>query len=371
MRIAADRPLIFRIIAVLTAAALTAGAALELPELARVPTELIAACTGWITLALLLELLSIAGFAVAFKLVFGAGLSWRSSTIGALRGVGASALLPGGALVGPAAAASSVGADRLAVRDLARGTVAFTILTNAPEALALCLFGSALWLGWVDGPHDVARTLLPVGAVLGVAAVTLVVARTRRVALRRPSGLGPRGPAWLRQSLAAVGDGAGEALCALRSGDWKLLGPFAVYAFDNAVLWAAFRAQGHSPAASVIVMGYVIGSTVSALPIPGGLVATEGGLVGALVLYGAPAGHAVIAVLLYRAVTLLLPTLVGAAAWGSRLLPFASPQPLVLREDARAVGDDTALPEPSHEAAQIRKRDHLRRRRAVPDRQAV
>jgi uncharacterized membrane protein YbhN (UPF0104 family) len=71
-------------------------------------------------------------------------------------------------------------------------------------------------------------------------------------------------------------------------------------------------------------MGYVIGSLVSALPTPGGLVATEGGLVGALVLYGAPAGPAVVAVLLYRAITLVLPTILGAAAWGSHAAALGS-----------------------------------------------
>jgi hypothetical protein len=61
----------------------------------------------------------------------------------------------------------------------------------------------------------------------------------------------------------------------------------------------------------------VVGSLGAALPLPAGIGATEGGLIGALVLYGAPAGPSAAAVLLYRALTLLFSTLLGAAAWGA------------------------------------------------------
>ena len=66
----------------------------------------------------------------------------------------------------------------------------------------------------------------------------------------------------------------------------------AYYAFDNAVLWAAFHAYGNAPPVSVIVMGYLVGSFGAAVPVPAGLGAVEGGLIGALVLYGAPAASA-------------------------------------------------------------------------------
>jgi uncharacterized membrane protein YbhN (UPF0104 family) len=68
-------------------------------------------------------------------------------------------------------------------------------------------------------------------------------------------------------------------------------------------------------------MGYLVGSLGAALPMPAGLGAVEGGLIGALVLYGAPAGPAAGAVLLYRGVSLLLPVALSACAWA--LLPLA------------------------------------------------
>src|SRR6202043_830158 len=64
-------------------------------------------------------------------------------------------------------------------------------------------------------------------------------------------------------------------------GNWKLVGAVAYYAFDNAVLWAAFHAYGRTPALGVLVMGYLVGSLGAALPIPAGIGAVEGGLLGA------------------------------------------------------------------------------------------
>jgi hypothetical protein len=62
-------------------------------------------------------------------------------------------------------------------------------------------------------------------------------------------------------------------------------------------------------------MGYLVGSLGAALPIPAGIGALEGGLIGALVLYGTPAAAATAAVLLYRGVSLLIAVPLGALAW--------------------------------------------------------
>jgi uncharacterized protein (TIRG00374 family) len=99
-------------------------------------------------------------------------------------------------------------------------------------------------------------------------------------------------------------------------GNWKLAGAIAYYAFDNAVLWVAFHAYGGAPAISVIVMGYLVGSLGALLPLPAGIGGVEGGLIGALVLYGARAAPAAGAVLLYRGISLSLPVALGGLAWG-------------------------------------------------------
>ena len=94
-------------------------------------------------------------------------------------------------------------------------------------------------------------------------------------------------------------------------------GAIGYWAWDNAVLWATFHAFGHVPALSLILMGYLIGQLGGLLPIPGGVGGIDGGLVGTLIVYGAPAATTVAAVLAYRVILFWLPLLVGAVAFGS------------------------------------------------------
>jgi uncharacterized membrane protein YbhN (UPF0104 family) len=294
-------------------AAAALAAALASPQLRDAPAQLLAACTTWITIALVFESLSIGGFLVIFKLAFGDGMGWRQALVGALRGLGASGLLPAGGLIGPAAAAASV--DDARHRDqTARSAIAFVIVTNVPGVIVVVALGVALALGYGAAPHDLPRTLVPVGVGLALTLATLVIAGG---SASRPVTTAPRATPWLRRGLSVVRGGAKDACALMRSGDWKLLGAFGYYVFDNALLWAAFRAGGHAPSFSVVAMAYVVGSLGAVVPLPGGIGATEGGLIGALVLYGAPAGPSAAAVLLYRGVALPFTTLLGAAAWGA------------------------------------------------------
>jgi hypothetical protein len=153
------------------------------------------------------------------------------------------------------------------------------------------------------------------------AGLWLTCAPSRSDSPRSRNARWPRGPKRIAAGLAVVRDGVAYARCVLAAGNWKLLGAFGYYAFDNAVLWAAFRAYGRTPPLSVIVMGYLVGSLGSAVPLPAGIGVVEGGLIGALVLYGAPVLPATGAVLLYRGISLLLPVGVSTCAWA--LMPAA------------------------------------------------
>jgi uncharacterized membrane protein YbhN (UPF0104 family) len=73
-------------------------------------------------------------------------------------------------------------------------------------------------------------------------------------------------------------------------------------------------------------MGYLVGSLAGALPLPAGLGAVDGGMIGALVLYGAPVLPAAAAVLLFRGITLVLPAVLGALAWTWRPTPQRTPR---------------------------------------------
>src|SRR5206468_11984511 len=121
----------------------------------------------------------------------------------------------------------------------------------------------------------------------------------------------------LRRGLAAtrraVIDGTAEALQLLRSGDRRVLaGSVGYWVFDNAVLWATFHAFGLSPPLTVVLMGYLIGQLGGLLPIPGRIGGIDGGLIGTLIVYGAPAAGTAAAVLAYRVILFWLPLVMGA-----------------------------------------------------------
>ncbi len=72
-----------------------------------------------------------------------------------------------------------------------------------------------------------------------------------------------------------------------------------------------------SPPITVILMGYLIGQLGGALPIPGGVGGIDLGLIGTLIVYGAPAAETTAAVLAYRVILFWLPLVVGAISFWS------------------------------------------------------
>jgi uncharacterized protein (TIRG00374 family) len=101
----------------------------------------------------------------------------------------------------------------------------------------------------------------------------------------------------------------------LSSGGWRTLGAVGYLVFDIMVLWICFLAFGDAPHAAALVLGYQIGYLANAVPIPGGIGALDAGLVGALVLYGVNATSATTAVLVYHAIWLFVPLLIGSVAF--------------------------------------------------------
>jgi uncharacterized membrane protein YbhN (UPF0104 family) len=294
-----------------------AAAFLAIPALVHVPGRLVTACAKWIALAAALELLSMLGFVLVFALVFGRRLNARQRIGAGLRALGAITVLPAGGLVGPVVAARTAVAPPAPLSALTQSTVALTILTTAPGLLVVGGLGFALWLGWPPGPHRALLTLPAAGVAVAIVAGAWLVGRPCRP---RGTHSHERPRSHRRRHLIATAmtchDGAVQARRLVADRNWKLAGAVGYYAFDNAVLWAAFQAYGRGPAVSVIVMGYLVGSLGALLPLPGGIGGVEGGLIGALVLYGSPAAPAAGAVLLYRGISLSLQVGLGALAWG-------------------------------------------------------
>jgi uncharacterized membrane protein YbhN (UPF0104 family) len=223
---------------------------------------------------------------------------------------------------------------------IARRSVAFFLIKSSVNFVAVAVIGALLALG-VIGPHQpLWRTALP--AVLAVAVIVAVVALG---SLEGPAAApldAERRTRWWAGVRRAIVGGVREAVSLLRARDpGVLFGAFGYWAFDNAVLWATYRAVGASPPLSVILMGYLIGQLGGALPLPGGVGGIDLGLVGTLIVYGAPAQETVAAVLAYRLILFWLPLLVGAAAfWSLRrsLDDPARPDLCVPPTTARAVG---------------------------------
>jgi uncharacterized protein (TIRG00374 family) len=104
----------------------------------------------------------------------------------------------------------------------------------------------------------------------------------------------------------------------LQRRDWRVLaGAVGYWAFDNAVIWACFKAFGESPAITLVLMGYLIGQLGGLLPIPGGIGGIDGGLIGALIVFGLPAAATAAAVLAYRVILFWLPLVLGGVAFHS------------------------------------------------------
>jgi uncharacterized membrane protein YbhN (UPF0104 family) len=284
------------------------SALLLLPALGSVPQRLAKGCGGWVALGAAFELLSAAGFVIAFELTYGDGRRRGTSSRVGLRVLAMATALPAGSLVAPVVAAWTTRARRGPV---ARPALAFVLLTNVPDLLALAAVGAAAWVGLLAGPHSVVLTLVPAAsaALLLAAGASLPLwLRTRPARPRRALAR------WLWHASQELRQAASAVRALLEPREWRLIGPLAYYAFDNAVLWASFRALGHSPPLEVIAMAYVIGQVGSLLPLPGGVGGIEAGLLGTLVLYGSAPAPAASAVLLYRAISLAVPLALGAGA---------------------------------------------------------
>jgi len=113
-------------------------------------------------------------------------------------------------------------------------------------------------------------------------------------------------------------------------------GSLGYWAFDNAVLWATLHAFGLSPPLTVVLMGYLIGQLGGLLPIPGGIGGIDGGLIGTLIVYGAPVAGTAAAVLAYRLILFWLPLIVGGIAFAALRRDMPSHGELVACEPALA-----------------------------------
>jgi uncharacterized membrane protein YbhN (UPF0104 family) len=266
---------------------------------------------AWVVGGIGLELLSCAGYVVLFGLVFGM-LSRRLISRLSLSELAVNSVVSVSGLAGIALGAWVLRTKGVSVERIAKRSVLIFVLTSAVNVSAVVLIGIPMWLGLLPGSRNPLLTLWPaIAALLLIAGVLALAAWARREVARRVLERGRAGVA-----LTALSGGVADAMRLIREGDWRLLGAVAYWAFDNLVLYACLASLGPAPSIWVVAMAYLVGQLANALPIPAGLVAVEGGLVGMLLLFGVrPASMVLAAVVLYRAISLWVPVVIGSAAF--------------------------------------------------------
>ena len=301
--------------------ALAVGLLLAVPGLNGVATTVSHMKVEWVVVALLLEVLSCAGYVVAFLQVFrrapfrlGARIALSEQAFGAAVALGGVGSLAVGAWL-------MVERGAPAGRVAQRSAVLF-LYTSAINVFTLILAGLGLFFG-LPGPTNPLLSIVPaaVGAVLLVLFLLLP-----RYVDRLCGRVGPgRFATFLKGTSSSVRDT--EQL--LLHPDWRTLGAIGYLWFDIAVLFACFAAAGHSVPLAPVVLAYQIGYISNFIPVPGGIGILDGSMIGMLVLYGLGGTVAAAATLVYHAIALWVPAIWGTVAF--ILLQRTKNQPITLR----------------------------------------
>jgi uncharacterized membrane protein YbhN (UPF0104 family) len=281
-----------------------------LPGIDEVRERLSSAEPGWIAVAAACSLVSMLGFVRALWAAFDRLVPWRRALILGFAEQGANVLLPAGGAGGPALGAIVMRRAGVPGELAAQRHAVLFLATSAVSFFALAIAGIGTAIGLLPGDVPLVGSLLP--AVVAIAVMGLAVLAARAAPPRQPHGGRITHALWRVQRF--VHDGLRTTLFVLRRGDRLLIvGAVSYYAFDVAALAASFQAfGGGAPPLGEFVLAYTIGHAGALLPTPGGVGGTEGGLIGMMVVYGAPADAATAAVLAYRVWQLGMPAVFGA-----------------------------------------------------------
>ena len=274
---------------------------------------------GWAAVAVVFECVSLAGYVGLLSLVAGRAASRvgvRESAQITLAGAAATRLLPTAGAGGLALAFWALRQAGLRMQAATRTLLAFLVVLYSVFLGSVLVAGSTLAFGLVTnhGPVELGAIPAAVAAVGIVSALALALAGKIRLepdtGTDSASEVAPHGSR-IKVSARFVADAVRDALRLIRSGDARLAGAVAYWAFDAAVLWAMLHAFGSPPLLPVIVLAYFVGQVANTLPIPGSV---SGGIAGVLIAFGLAPALAVPAVLAYRTIAVWLPTPAAIAA---------------------------------------------------------
>jgi uncharacterized membrane protein YbhN (UPF0104 family) len=321
----APRRLLRRFVGVLALLAALVLAALLAPGLGHVRGTLARAAPGWLALAVAFEALSCASYVLMFRPIFCARMSWRTSAEIATAELAVGSIVPASGAGGLALGAWILSRRGMPADQIARRSVAFFLIKSSVNFVAVAVLGAAMAIGLLGPERSLLLTALP--AAMSVALITLVAAMPRLGPGRDPEPGAGRVRRAMYSARRAVIGGVVEAKEVVRRRDPAVLaGAIGYWAWDNAVLWASYKAVGASVPPTIVLMGYLIGQLGGLLPLPGGVGGIDGGLIGTLVVYGAPPAATVAAVLIYRVILFWLPLIAGAVGFASLRRAVAAPQ---------------------------------------------
>jgi uncharacterized membrane protein YbhN (UPF0104 family) len=250
---------------------------------------------------------------VAFRDVFCPGMGWRFSFELGMAEQATNVLVPTGGAGGLALGAWALRQGGMSTEHIGRRSVAFFVLTSVPNFLCAAVLGPLLLTGLFDGRVPFVPTL--VFSVLAWAAVLFTIVLPRLLP-DRPQATGRSWANRLRRGLAIGADGIRDVGEIIRARRWAaILGAIGYLAFDIAALIVAFSAFGGTPPLGPLIFAYVIGQLGGLIPLPAGIGGTDGGLIGAMVLFGSPLAQAAAAVLAYRAFQLCVPAIIGTISF--------------------------------------------------------
>jgi uncharacterized membrane protein YbhN (UPF0104 family) len=297
--------------------------ALAVPDFRDVLKRAANAAPAWMALAVVLEIGSCLGYVATVRLVLSRGpardvrrLAWAEMAFGAVVPVGGA----GGLAVG----AWAMRAWGIAWSRIANRSAVIFLLTSAVNAAVLGLAGigvlvglgnpgTPLWLGVVPA-------VLPLVGLALFMALPVIVDRDGWTA----------GGRWVRPALRRAADWISDTEAVAFKPNWRLLGTVGYLVLDIGVLWVCLRAVGASPPLVAVVAGYQIGYLANLLPVPGGVGVLEGGMLGALLLYGTSPAQTAAAVVLYHAIALWVPALGGTVGFARLRGSVAAGRPVAL-----------------------------------------
>lgn len=262
----------------------------------------------WLAVALGLEVLSCASYALAFLQVFsraplrfGARVALAELAFGAAVPVGGAGSVAVGAWL-----MVERGRD---LKTVSERSAALFLITSAINVFTLIAAGAALFFGVIPGPRNPLLGALPAAVGVVVLAFFLALPKlTARAAAARSQGK-------LRTLLDSTTQSVDLTRGILFHADWRIVGAVGYLWFDISVLAACFAGIGHVPPLAAIVLAYQIAYLSAVIPVPGGIGVVDGSFVGVLVLYGVDARSAAAATLVYRGISLWIPAIWGTVAY--------------------------------------------------------